>query len=445
MLVPRLHSRLARYRGYAALVLVTAVARTCAFVAAILLARQFGPERFGELSIFLTILGFWSSPDFLDSTFVRYAAGRDDAEAAGYLRAVFSLKTSWNSLLLVLAAPVAWLLSAYVFKKPVLFLAIALAMVCGAGLNMLSLRAAMHQVHEDLLRFAATTSAFYVISLAGVSVAVVAAGGATWAVFAAYGGSSLVVGSYSWRVVRRAVAATQLRRELVAEIARFSKWLFGANLGYMITQRLDVFLLAGIGTLAAVGEYGVALRVVALVSLLTGTLAPALLPKASKTQRSSVLLASYLRHAAVLSAAIVVLIAGLAAVAPLAIQLLFGADYRGAALLVRVILVGTVAIAVYTPLSQLFMRDVRPRKMLYLSLIRFGVILGAGVPLVVALGAIGAAIAVAMAEVCVLVYVCIVLHAEVFAALSLRRGPRLPFDGVSATPAPARTPMPTRR
>jgi PST family polysaccharide transporter len=312
---------------------------------------------------------------------------------------------------------------------------VALGVISGVGLNMLSLRAATYQAREQFLRFSATTSCFYVLSLIGVgAVAALSRGRSATPVYATYLTASSLAGGYAWLTLARATRRMHASRRVLRSIISFAKWLFGANVGYMVTQRLDLFLVAGFGSLTAVGEYGAALRVVTTVSLMTGTLAPLLLPRAAKTRGEHDLVRDYLKHASALTGAIGCLLTVLWLAAPIAVRLLFGPGYADAARLARIILVGTFAIALYTPLSQLFMRDDAPRKMLYLSVIRLAVIAGVGAFAVPRIGAAGAAAAVASAEVSVLVYVCFALRHDLVAAL---RASSAPGAHPQAVPRPA--------
>lgn len=164
-------------RTYGLIVGGTGIARLVSLATAVILARKLGPVRFGEMSVFLTIVGFWGSADFLDSTYVRHAAAAaNSAQRSSYLRAIFGLKAAWNLVLLIIALPLAWLLSSLAFHKPVLMTAILCAVLCGVGLNFMSLRAASFQARERFLPFTAISAAFYFLAFAFVGVVLLVTG-----------------------------------------------------------------------------------------------------------------------------------------------------------------------------------------------------------------------------------------------------------------------------
>jgi O-antigen/teichoic acid export membrane protein len=424
-----------RYRGYVVLVLGSGATRLLALVTAVLLARDLGPHHFGEMSVFLTILTFWVPCDFIDTTYVRYASAAEDrATRDRYLRAAFVLKIAWNTLLLLIALPLAWTLSHAAFHKPVLSDAIFLALVCAVGLNFLSLRAATYQAQERFTRFTATTSVFYVITFGLVALLSVAtARHDPLSYYGVYVVAALVLGASSVVYVVRSVKTVAADRQVVKTLAHFSRWLFGAYVSYMVAQRLDLFLLAAFASLGTVGEYGAAIRAVSVVSLLTGTLAPVLLPRAARTQQSPELIRDYLKYAAIFPAVIAIVVAALWLSAGFVVTTLFGPAYSDAVGLVRILLLATLCVALYTPLSQLFMAENDPRKMLYLSVLRLSCTLGVGFVLISGGKAEGAALTVVATEVLALGFVTFSLRRQLVGAARSRAGGRR----VVALPGPS--------
>jgi O-antigen/teichoic acid export membrane protein len=427
---------LASLSGYFVLVGGSGLSRVLAFATAVALARELGPARFGEMAVFLSAVTFWSSGDFIDSTYVRYVAVvRDEPGAQRYLRAACVLKLAWNAVLLVAAIPLAWTLSHLALRKPALLPAIAVAIVCGIGLNFLSLRAAIFQAQGRFVPFTAASAAYNLLCFAFVVVISVAVSSAAvgW-FYGAYLLAAAIMGTYAGVALLRAMGGLRVERDTVRGLAHFSRWLFGANLGSLVTERLDVFILAAFASLATVGQYGAALRVVAIASLLTGTLAPALLPKAARVRDCPASLPSYLRHGAFLSAMIVLAITGLWALAPTVVVTMFGPAYGGAAPLVRIILVGTLCIAVYTPLSQLFLLEAQPRRTLYLALLRLSLTSTFGLLFVYEFRATGAALSSALIEGVALAYVAVSLRPQL--AAMRRRARRNTDASWASTPDP---------
>jgi O-antigen/teichoic acid export membrane protein len=421
-------------RGYALLVCGTAAIRLLSLVTAVVLARQLRPDQFGAVALFLTLVGLWTNGDFLDSTYVRHATRQDSLEgSSGLLRGVYTLKVMWNGILIAVAIPIAWLASYALLRKPVLFAPIAFSFACAPGLNLLSFRAALFQARERFLQFAGAMSIFYALTfLAVVPPNLLFDELSTYPTYVSFFAVAVAVGLYSRGVLHRAGARLLFDARLLKRLVRFARWLFGANLIYMVAQRLDLLLVAALAPLSVVGDYGVALRVVVVVSLLSSTLAPVLLPRASSTEGSPRLIRSYLAHSAVLAGAVAVAVAVAWVCAPFAVTTVFGSEYSGAVGITRVLLFATLSIALYTPLSQLFLIEQEPRKMLYLSIVRVVAIASAGAALVPQYGGVGAAIAVAAAEWLALVFVLLATRTHLRAAL------RRPDPADVLRPQPAR-------
>lgn len=184
----------------------------------------------------------------------------------------------------------------------------------------------------------------------------------------------------------------------------FAKWLFGANLFYMVFQRLDLYILARYLDVATLGQYGAALKIVAIASLMTGVLSAQFLPQASRTRGMKGDLRGYIHRAFSISLLLTIAIGGLWFITPWIVYLLFGKRYMSSIPLARIILIGTVFVAIYTPFSQLFLAEEDPRKMFYLSLLKLLAIGGLGLVLVPRIGARGAAWSLVLAEGMALVF-----------------------------------------
>jgi O-antigen/teichoic acid export membrane protein len=415
----RAHAWLPSLRDYVLVALGSAVTRVLSLVTAIVLARELGASSFGEVSVFFAFLVLWMGNDFLDVTFVRYANASEGERSTDYLRAIFILKSALNAVLLIASLPLSWVLATTAFGKPSLSTPIAAALLCGVGLNFLSLRAAMHQAAERFARYAGTIASFHVLT--AITVVFLVLGlhqRATEAVYATYTAIAVVVGLYGVAGIRRTVRHLAFDKDRISEIVSFARWLFPANLSFLLFQQLDLFLVAAFASLASVGEYSAALRIVGAVALLTGTLAPALLPRATRASSEPLLVREYLKQSAVLSGGIVALALAAGLAAPTIVPLLFGSEYRDAAAVTQVLLVGTAMIAVYTPLTQLLLAYNEPRRMFHLSVLKLCVIGGAGVVLVPRLEGIGAALAVVLSDAAALGYVVLVLRRRIAAAFT---------------------------
>jgi O-antigen/teichoic acid export membrane protein len=398
-------------RGYAVVVLGTGAVRGLSFMSTVVLARWLGRDAFGEVAVFLAFLAFWSGSDFVDQTFVRYIATDHEISRPPYLRAALALKIGLNLVLVVAAFPFAYIIAHGALHKPTLGDAILVALLCGVGLNFLSLLGATFQAREQFVGFTAVTSIFYAAAFGAVLGAVaLSSRPSTTVVYVAYLTVATVVGTYAFARLKAAAGGLAVDFGVIRTLFGFSRWLLAANVTYLVFQRLDLLLLAAMSPLRTVGEYGAALRIAVIVSLLTGTIAPALLPRATRAGQSDELLRRYLKQAALLSTTLAVPIAGLWFAAPSVVSAAFGDSYRGAATIVRIFLIGTVLVAAYTPLAQLFLAEDRPRKMFYLGVIKLTTIFTIGFVAIPHLQGVGAALAVTVSEAVALVYVVLAVH-----------------------------------
>ncbi len=415
------------FRGYLLVVLGSAVTRVLSLLTTVVLARELGATAFGEVSVFLAFLIFWVGNDFLDVTFVRYANASTGEAPTEYLRAVFVLKIVLNAILLAVSFPLSRLLATGAFGKPSLSMPIFAALVCGIGLNFLSLRAATYQAKERFASYAATNASFYVLTALVVAVLVLGfKQHETLHVYETYIAVAILAGVYAVASLAATVRSLRFERRRIKEVFSFSGWLFPANISFLIFQQLDLFLVTAFASLTDVGEYSAALRVVGVVSLLTGTLAPALLPRATRAAEDPMLIRTYLKQGAALSLGIVALAFSVWFAAPTIIEIFFGHEYRRAADIARFLLVSAVLVGVYTPVSQLLLAYNQPRRMFYLNLVKLFVIGGAGIALVPAWKGVGAALAVVLSDAAALGYVLVVLWPKITTALAPRSAATAP-------------------
>jgi len=415
----RSSSTTASLLGYATLLAGSSVGRLISFATGILLARHLSPAAFGEFSIFFgVVLVLAEGTNFVDFTYVRYA-NTHPAERRSHLRAALVLKCVFLAGIAILALPAGWSL-AQLFGKSSLAVMLALAVVTGGLLNVLSLQLADYLADERFLRLTVFNTIYSVLVLGVLALLV------EWpvhltrvAIGLSFVGPSAAVAAVCFaRLVR---ASGRLRVEWVAirRLLAFGKWLAAANVAYLVGQRLDLFVLSAFAGLGEVGNYGAALRVAVVASMMTGALPALLLPRASRTLGSPSATRSFVRHALLVSALIAAVAAILWAAAPFVVDTLLGSTYRPAIALTRIMLLGAVFAGFSTSLSQLFLADERPRRAFYLRLIKLVGILVFALPAVSRYGARGVAWSVVIAELLVMLYT----FAEVMPSLRRRRVP----------------------
>jgi O-antigen/teichoic acid export membrane protein len=378
-------------RGYVLLLLGGGSARVLSFATAVVVARVVDPTEFGRYSLYVAVLiALATGTVFVDWTYVRFASA-DAGRERDYLRASFFLKLALLAGFVSAGYPVAFVLARYALHDRGLTTALYAAIVGGVLLTFPSLLAAVHQAGERFGRFARLTTVFYAAVFALV-LALWATGSLTIrAVFVAYSVSALAVAVPCIARLGALTRPWRIDRVVIRQLASFSKWLAASNLTDVLGQRLDIIFLGAYASLGDVGQYGAALRILGIASLLTGVLPTLLLGRASQTRDSIVAMRQYLASTRRLSAGLAVVIGGLWLATPLIVRVALGGSYAAAAGLTRIMLLGVAFGAVYAPLAQLFLAENDPRRVAYFSVVRLVSLVVLLATLVPVLGAKGAA------------------------------------------------------
>lgn len=329
-------------RTGAATIVVTAMTMAVGLLTGILVARTLGPDGRGALAAVLT------APQVLGWLFgmgcgkaVTYALSRDPALGGRLL-------TTWALMLLPVAAvavavgeaalpdllsaqPAETLALARIYL-PTIALALMAELVLGLVLG-----------GQDFLGFNALS--FAQPALTAVAYLLLWAAGlftVESAVAAQAAASALVLAAATVRVVAR----HGLGRPDAA-LGRRTLWYalrtHGEIVGGVVTQRLDMLIIPAVLPAAGVGLYALATNLSWLVVGLSGALATVVMPAAAHRGESGRALILHSLHATL--AVGVLLAGGLFLFADLAIRLVYGPDFAGSALPLRVLLPGAVLYA----------------------------------------------------------------------------------------------------
>jgi O-antigen/teichoic acid export membrane protein len=405
-------------QSYLTIVVFSGLASGLSFITSVIVARRLGPAEFGRFAIFYSVFQVTlTATNFGDAAYVRFANTKTDEDDRPFLRAALVVEVGVALLLAVAAYPLATFVAGGVLGHGRYQSAVLAGIVVGASLNLLSLLAATYQARQRYLGYASLSTLFYVLVLAGI-LAVVGAGLrlSLRTVLVFYlGAAALTLVVSAARLVHIA-RPMRVEGDALRRLLSYSRFIVGSNVAYLLYQRMDVVFVAHYGSAASVGQYGVALRLAVLATLFTGSLAPFFLPKAARTRGAADEVSDYVRMSLVLAAPIVVFVAVLWLCVPALTTLLFGEAYGPAAGLTRVLLVAPVCIAIYTPLSQLFLTDDRPTSTLHMALVKLVATAGLLVVLARSAGAAGAAWAVAGSEVVTMLFVLAAVRARLTSA-----------------------------
>lgn len=410
------------FRSYATVVGVSGMASVVSFVTTVLLARHLTTADFGLFSLlFAAMTVLWTATSFGDTAYVRFVNASSEETDEAYLRAVLVIEGAALLLLAALSWPAASALATALGDRAY-FTPLVVGILLGLGMNLVSLWGAVFQAEGKFFRFSLLRALVNVIVLVLVGVTIVFASLTLQRVYAAYGLAVGVMVALSLTALYRRCRPLKADGALVRTIVRFSRWLMAANVVYVVSQRLDVMVVAAFTSRATVGQYGAALRIAVVASLLTGSIAPLMLPKAARLEQTRESLRQFLRHVAKFTSVLVGIIALIWLSLPLWVPVVFGERYEESVSIARILLFGSGCLAAYTPLSQLFVADDRPRRMFVLNVVRLSVLAILLAVLTPRFGASGGAWGIVGAEVVALAYT--------VAAVARQLGRRSEGDGV---------------
>jgi O-antigen/teichoic acid export membrane protein len=403
-----------RVRGYAYLVLGSGFARALSFVATVMLARMLAPARFGEFTVYFTVLiAFSTATEFVDQTYVRFANVPDIADRRPFLAGAVRVKIAGLALLVVLSYPIALALAYGVFGHPSYVNAVALAILGGAGFGLVTFRAATFVARERYGTSVTVTTALY--SLLAIEIAVPFFAG--WHLslrlaYALYTVTCIVLGAGALLQVVQATRPLNVPRDVWRRLWSFLRWVLPNNVLYVAFQRLDVLLLVRFVDSRQIGYYGAAIRLTMVLSLLISSLSGFVLPRVARTRSSRLALHGFLREAGLLSGVLAAAAAAGWLLAPTLIVHVLGSSYDQSIAIVRVLLLGLVCTAFSAPLTQLLLARDQPRHLLGQGIVKLLSIAALTIVLAPRYGAIGAAWAATVTEALALLYVGAVAAAD---------------------------------
>ena len=177
----------------------------------------------------------------------------------------------------------------------------------------------------------------------------------------------------------------------------FGKWVFGYSLVFFLFQRVDTVFLAHYVGYEDIGVYSVAVQLIMVISLATGTLSAIFLPKSIPAIRSMSALTKYLKEAYLPIGAILVVLLLMIAAAPYLIGYAYGNAYTNATPVLRILLIGWFFNIIYLPVSFFFLALNDSRVKFVLELCKLMLLMGLMLVFVPRAGVIGAAVSVSIA------------------------------------------------
>ena len=378
------------------------VTRLLALGSGVLVARLAGAEVFGEFTLFMVIFVMATTIGAaLETVFIRFASspGAEGEEASHY-----AVHISAKILYAIVISAAGWVLAPLIadaiFNKPEGALLIRAAAAAGGLVSFYHAIVAFYRRRQRFFVVAVLTPAFNAIILVAMGALVVA-------------GSTLDAASLAYVYVLAAVALALVSAAHLLSIGlsmgarhwvrlvdffRVAAPLLGASVVAQIANRLDVFFLASYVAFADLGHYGVAIRISAVLGIVTGAFVTILVPKAAAAIHDPIRLRRYLLIGGFYSALFTAAAAALLVfIEPIA-NLLFGEQYRGVEEIAVVLIVTTILRTYTIPFQAMIPCGPRPADMIYLSVVSLAVTAVLLTVLVPRFGILGGAYAVAGAS-----------------------------------------------
>jgi len=397
-------------KSYFSVIFGTGLGRGISFLTTLILARLLGLTGFGVFSIFFTVFMFvWQLPTILDAIYVRYVKAEDDHERIEYIRTSFCLKGVIVIFLLAFSYPLASLLAIKVFNRPELLNYLTAAIIGGSFLSLFNSVAVIFQAEEKFHIFAILSVIFYILVFALiVMIKVFNIPFTVSSVVSAYTAASVIIGLLAvYYLFRLTKSLFTINIPLLFNMIHFGKWLVGNMFVELLAQRLDVLVLARIVSYEELGIYSAAVRVAMFAMLLTSAATTIFIPKGCESLKSKEHLKRYFRDSLVIGSCLTVAIAGLIVVAPQLIRLLFGVDYLGSIPAARLLLLNSIFVLLYTPFGIMFYAKGNSRIVFLFMLTRLAFTVLAMLIFVPLLGALGAALSLAVSSFLCLIIVAI--------------------------------------
>lgn len=345
------------FKDYFTVTFGTALGRGLSFVTSLILARSLGAHGFGIFSLFFTVMILiWQMPNIIDAIYVRYVKTETGEKRIEYVRTTFFMKAIISILLLVLAYPVSYLLSFYVFHKPQMQLHLIAAIIAGVSLSLFSTLPSICQAQEHFHTFSVLNMLFYGVVFLGIIITVFF----NWIftpliVTLIYSLSALAMGCYGIiYLYNRTKPFFPISTFLLQDMIHFGKWLLAESFIYIILQRLDVLFLATLANYEELGIYSAAVRIAMFATILTSSATAIFMPRGCMSLKSTNHLKSYFKDSFTVISTLIIFILILIIISPVLIKIFFGAQYINCLTSARILLLDTIFVLLYTPFSFLF-------------------------------------------------------------------------------------------
>ena len=337
----------------------TGVGRGIAFLNSIIIARMLGPDDFGRFSIFFVVMVLtWIFPQAFDSVFVRYAkTATDQQQKNEFLRVSFFFKLVYSSAALLLAYPIAFILATFCFRKPEMTMLIVSAIVSGVFQAFLMTIASIYQEKEKFNIFAFLYASYTAsIFVALLFLRLLSDFFTLQNTIIIHVLISVAIGVVSIYLLfkRKIKHIWPLNSHCLSKSFHLGKWVFWSVVVATLFVRIDTVFLPRYVSFDLIGQYGVAVQLTMIISVMTGALSSVFLPKACAAAVSRSTLACYIKESIILVIPMIIALLVLIVFSSNIIKFLFGSKYLVGYKISQILLFGWIFNIVFMPFGALF-------------------------------------------------------------------------------------------
>lgn len=348
-----------------------AVTRLLAFGTGVIIARIAGAATFGEFTLFVTVFTIvFTLGETLDTTFMRLASspGAERDEITHHVVHIFA-KIFYASCICIAGWVFAPILADLIIHKADSTPLIRAAVFAGGLVSIYNSIIGFYRRRQRFLTVAVLLPALNFIVfvvLVGVMLAGFQLNTDTLSLIYMLAAAGLSAGALIRLIVIWVSYSGGLKSGLV-NFYRTAAPLMGAASLELIAVRLDVFFLASYVAYAELGHYGVALRIGAILAILTAAIRSVIVPKAASAIHDPFRLKRYMGVSAFYLAVFTIFAGILANFINPVIALLFGEEYLDISMVALLLVIQASLVTYAIPFNSMIQCGRNPGYLAYIS------------------------------------------------------------------------------
>lgn len=328
------------------------VSRLLSLLIFAILARQLSVNELGLYSLLITIMMFASevmSP--FDSYFVSQLSGKEYIR--NNINIFFKTKVVYSAALLLTGLLLSYLIAKYFLKDTGNTRYVYLFLISGGFMTILTCYGSMHQANEDFLAFSLVNTLYNL----GIFVALIC----IWSLklkvnmlllsMVYLSVMSLFAALYSVKICKTSHKVSSYS-EAISKFVTL-KSLLAASFIRLLSNRIDLFLIANLLTVTEIAKYSVATRVPSVSMLFVGNIMSITVSRAPSALKSKDNLNQYLAATAKLYLALAIIVSAVIVFSPFIIRLIAGGQYTDCYKIADILILQTLVTGLVSPFTSL--------------------------------------------------------------------------------------------